>query len=51
MAISYKDISNEYESKGEPDQALQYHRKSLKVRLEGYGENHADVADAYEERM
>ena len=23
--------------------------KSLKVRLEGYGENHADVADAYED--
>ena len=47
MAASYDNIGAVYEAKGDNDKALEYYNKSLAIRLNTLGENHADVATSY----
>ena len=48
VATSYNVIGLVYDSQGNYTKALEYHEKSLAIRLSIFGENHPDVADSYE---
>ena len=43
-AVSYNNIGNLYQDKGDLEKALECYNKSLSVRLNSLGENHPDVS-------
>ncbi|CAF1490153.1 unnamed protein product [Didymodactylos carnosus] len=44
MATDYANLGVAYRQKDLYDKALEYYEKALKINLEAYGEEHADVA-------
>jgi len=47
VANSYNDIGNVYYSQDKYDDALDYHQKSLNIRITVFGTDHPDVAKSY----
>ena len=47
MGNSYNNIGGVHKHKGEYDHALEYHQKSLAIRLKQLGPDHPDVAISY----
>jgi hypothetical protein len=47
VAESHNYIGVSYYSLGDYKQSLEFHQKSLAIRMKLYGENHADVAASY----
>ena len=47
MATSYNNIGLVHRNKAEYDKALEYHQKSLAIRLKQLGPDHPDVAISY----
>ncbi|MBW8050656.1 MAG: tetratricopeptide repeat protein, partial [Cytophagales bacterium] len=44
---SYNNLGNVYKDKGEYGKALEYHQKSLNIRLKAFGKEHSYVAKNY----
>ena len=46
-AASYNNIGGVYAAQGNYAEALEYHEKSLAIRLKVFGETHPDIAASY----
>ena len=47
VAKSYVNMATVYKSQGKYDEALEYHQKSLSIRLTTHGDMHPAVAASY----
>lgn len=45
--MTYGNIGNIFETKGELDKTLEYQEKSREILIKNYGENHHELAITY----
>lgn len=47
VASTYNNIAAAYSIKGDYEKALQYHEKSLQIKIKKYEDSHPEIADSY----